>query len=201
MNITLRNRTQYPPAVRAEFENVASLVGAKFSQLLDSDGERNTTKRLLILHAYHTTTQQLSDATWTSLNFNSHVDLNNLTEVIPMTWLHSIAATTERFTVGPEAAGLARNRMMRIRARTSFAANATGSRGLKIVKNAANIRGGLTFVPAATVIGATSIAVEWSGRVVDGDVINVQAYQNSGGNLNIGSTTDYEQTFVELEML
>ncbi|HEU5451878.1 MAG TPA: right-handed parallel beta-helix repeat-containing protein [Terriglobales bacterium] len=77
---------------------------------------------------------------------------------------------------------------VRVSASLDFAANATGVRQMFLQHNGANLFG----FPAATInavsVGDTIVSgVSTVLSVATGDTFNVQAYQNSGGNLNVST--------------
>lgn len=72
--------------------------------------------------------------------------------------------------------------LFRLAAQVTFAANATGNRYLRAVVNGATIK--RAFAPATS--GATTLVeLAVTARLEPGDRLGVQAYQNSGGSLNL----------------
>lgn len=72
--------------------------------------------------------------------------------------------------------------VIEIETRARFDQNGTGARQIQVMLN-----GGLVEIPFATsgITGETTpVAITVWADCVDGDVLTVQVYQNSGGNLN-----------------
>jgi hypothetical protein len=130
--------------------------------------------------AYHSTTQSISNAVFTAVLFNS--------EDYDTGGFHSTVTNTSRFTVPSGAGGL-----YLITANILFAANATGQRVLQVRLNggssgiAAII--GQQIVPSATYSSVVMVASILTLNA--GDYVEVFAYQDSGGALNIGTATAY----------
>lgn len=126
--------------------------------------------------AYHNTTESISSATWTSASLNS--------EDYDVGTMHDTVTNNSRITVPTNGGGL-----YLITASVSFAANATGIRSTRIRKNgstlllqgtSSTIGGSITpMIPLSTVASLNAT-----------DYIEVQAYQDSGGALNIGSSSN-----------
>ncbi len=119
----------------------------------------------------------LTSGAVTALTFNSeHYDLD--TAWTPSEW-HSVASNTGRLTV-PAAAP---NSYFFIFGCVQFAFHATGDRLLRIRKNGAtsigevSCRSGSTISPAL-VVGVVDV-------LVAGDYVELLAYQDSGGALNV----------------
>lgn len=74
-----------------------------------------------------------------------------------------------------------------VTANLSFAANATGFRGIKGVWSGGNDLIG-TYTTSTGASGATSTTLANSIYMSDGDTLKIQGYQNSGGNLNYNTT-------------
>lgn len=150
----------------------------------------------ILLQAYHSAAQTIPDATWTDVLFNGHLEtaVYDTVDEAPST-IHNVSVLSQNFNIPTEVAGL-----VRIRATVGFAANATGSRGLVLMKNGGWGRGSMTFVPAATAVGATVISLTWMGKATAADIFKFQVYQNSGGNLDIGSASaEHVQSSADFE--
>jgi hypothetical protein len=82
----------------------------------------------------------------------------------------------------------------RIETSIEFAGNATGQRRLRILKNetytvrAPNVVGTLLSTTQVQPPGANALSfvAEWTGPLVAGDRITIEAFQSSGGNLALG---------------
>jgi hypothetical protein len=125
--------------------------------------------------AYHNTTQSLTNLAWTWVEFNS--------EDFDTGGMHDTAVNNDRVTIPAGGAGL-----YLIVGKVWFAANATGVRALNVVLNGNNSVMQLGFAPAPG-SDSTSCPIALLWPLSAGDYISVQAYQASGGALNIGSAT------------
>lgn len=129
--------------------------------------------------AFHSTTQNIDDSTWTAIAFDS--------ETFDVGALHSTVSNTSRFTVpsGGDGGYL-------LMAQASFAAASGGYRAVRFLKGlgATDIGGGVTESSPGTAAEAmvtTSLLVE----LVAGDVVEAYAFQSSGGSLAIGNAAAY----------
>ncbi len=125
--------------------------------------------------AFNSAVQSVADSTLTVLTLDS--------EDVDVGGMHSTSANTSRLTVPAGAAGF-----YYVFGQSSFAANATGVRGLELFKNGATA---LAFSQQIST-GAGPIAafsVLWAGALIATDYVELRAYQNSGGALNIGNAT------------
>lgn len=68
-----------------------------------------------------------------------------------------------------------------ITARCGFTANATGNRLLRIMKGSTAVARAVT---AGTATNATVVHMSYTGALVAGDTLKLQAWQSSGGNLD-----------------
>lgn len=129
------------------------------------------------VQATRTTNQSISGSTWTAISFGAEqFDLGS--------WWSS--GTDVVVPAGAIAAG-STTALVIVSARLQFLANSTGRRGLKILKN-------------GTQTGRTTVDAEGGGDTTDmlafdaflveaGDVITLEAYQSSGGSLNVGTAS------------
>lgn len=129
---------------------------------------------------YNNAAITLTTATETTLTFN--------TERWDTASLHDTGSNTGRLTVPTGADGI-----YSITAHVRFASNATGVRFVGIRLN------GSTFIAAdlrqAVNGDATVLSVPAKWQMVGGDYVEVRAYQNSGGNLDVTSTGNYSPEF------
>jgi hypothetical protein len=117
--------------------------------------------------------QAITTATHTLLTFE--------TEVRDVGGLHSTSPNTRRLTV-PE--GVSR---VRVSANAAFAANATGARSLRILKNGASLPG-VPFIRMVNTGASLAAVINVASGVLDvtpGDYFEASVYQDSGGNLNV----------------
>jgi hypothetical protein len=130
--------------------------------------------------AYHDTTQSISNAAFNAVSFNS--------EDYDTGGFHSTAVNTSRFTVPAGAGGT-----YLIIGHVVFAANGTGQRGLTIGKNGggATINGVSAFKSSPSGTYVTMVNIMAVLVLAAGDYIELLAYQDSGGALNIGVATTY----------
>lgn len=69
-----------------------------------------------------------------------------------------------------------------------FAASATGQRGVRVVRNGTPVPGTTVLVDAAA-SGETSLQTEWSSAMGAGDNLRLEVFQNSGGSINLQTTS------------
>lgn len=124
--------------------------------------------------AYHSTTQSLSDSTWSSLSMNS--------EDYDVGSVHDTATNNSRMTIPSGGTGF-----YLVTGAVGFAASGAGVRGARIAKNGSVV--GTNVTVPATGTGTTQIGVQWMGPLSAGDYVEVQGYQSSGGALNAGNAT------------
>jgi hypothetical protein len=129
--------------------------------------------------ANNSTTQSISNSTWTAVTFD--------TEDYDVGSMHSTSVNTSKFTVPTGGGGI-----YLLTAQVTFAANATGVRQIRFLKGSGATDIGGTS--ARSSVTATDIETLSSSLVVSlaaGDIVEVYAYQTSGGSLNIGSATAF----------
>lgn len=122
--------------------------------------------------AYKSANQSLSNATATMITFDS--------EFFDTDAIHSTSTNTSRFTVPAGKGG-----KWQLSTTLAYDANSTGFRQIRIVKNGTNFNN-LIAVPVTA--DGTHMSHTDIFELVATDYIELQAYQNSGGNLNILST-------------
>lgn len=136
---------------------------------------------------YNNASQSIGNATYTILNFNS--------EVFDTDTFHDTATNNSRITIPS-----GKNGKYLIVAKFHFAGNASGTNRLGgIVKNGTNVglfRG----------ITGNSSSVGWNASVildlVATDYIELEVYQDSGGNLNaLGGFAAPEYNFLQVQFL
>jgi hypothetical protein len=131
--------------------------------------------------AYYSTTQSVNNATWTPLTFDS--------EDFDTTNLHDISVNTDRVSISHTGLYL-------VSARAAFAANTTGSRAVGIAKN------GTTSAELQRVRFTTGVNAAAAGVHIEQiltllelregvDFVAALVYQDSGGALNVGSTSRF----------
>lgn len=141
--------------------------------------------------AFHNTTQSIADSTWTTLNLNS--------EDFDVGACHDNVTNNPRLTVPAGGDGL-----YLVCGVVSFAANTTGVRGARLMKNAGAVSiNCASIVPGASGAGAGSQVVTMAlAPLVAGDYVYMDGFQTSGAALNAGNAaTRYLQTqlfFVKL---
>lgn len=137
--------------------------------------------------ANHSTTQSLNNTTFTTLSFDS--------ETFDTNTFHDLVTNNSRFTI-PSAKG----GKFLLRASVEFAANGTGARHVVIRKNGTNA----AYVSSGNAGGSDATVVVCSAvlSAVATDYFDVQAYQSSGGALNVNSNTDTDKRhFFEIAYL
>ena len=127
--------------------------------------------------AYKSAAQSLTTATYTLVTFN--------TENFDTDSIHDNSSNTSRMTIPSGKGG-----KYLVTGQLLFATNSTGIRICEILKNGSNV----TYIqvqPATT--DATSLLINWVVNCVATDYIEVRAYQDTGGALNLnqnnGGTT------------
>lgn len=122
--------------------------------------------------AYHSATQSLSSGAWTSLSLNSE-DFDNGS-------CHDLVTNNSRLTVPASQGGV-----YILIAFIEFAGAAGGVRGLRFAKNGSNI--GPMFWQQE--LNESTIGNGCSGAIFQslsaGDYVEVQAFQDTGGALNV----------------
>jgi hypothetical protein len=124
---------------------------------------------------YKSAAQSIANTTSTTLTFDS--------EAFDTDAFHSNVTNNSRITIPAGKAG-----KYLVSALIVFATNATGIRGVSLMKNGATIAN-LVQGPS----GATNSTYSNGSAVFDlavADYLEIQVYQSSGGNLNVGSGSD-----------
>lgn len=129
---------------------------------------------------YNTATQTLTTATNTVVTFDS--------ERYDVGSCHSTSSNTSRLTVPSGEGGV-----YTIGASIGFAANATGERIVDILLNGTTIIARIRHPAGAASQIDMTITTEYT--LAAGDYVEVQLYQNSGGNLNTVAGGDYSPEF------
>ena len=132
-----------------------------------------------------TVTQSLPNAGWTALTFD--------TEIIDTDGGHSTATNTSRYVV--QTAG-----WYLLTAGVSFAASATGGRGLRFAKNGAAQGFGRVFT-APSPMYASDLNTSKRFLCAVGDYLEVQAFQNSGAALNTNYVANDSGSFMEVQFI
>jgi hypothetical protein len=113
--------------------------------------------------------QSIANATWVPVDWD--------TETIDGQGMHSTSSNIERIT--PNGAG-----WYAVNASVAFTANATGVRGVRLIKNGGTVPGGDALAPAFAGLDA-AINNTCIMYLAAGDNVRVEAYQSSGGALNV----------------
>lgn len=128
-----------------------------------------------------TTPQPFASGTFTAVTFNAE-DLDDDVDSIGG---HSTSTNTSRYTARYPGWYL-------LGGGCSFAANATGRRGVRWAVNGTAINGSFVIGPASaaneTAVAARAMLV----LLAEGDYVELQAYQNSGVSLNSVLTGDHQ---------
>ena len=138
--------------------------------------------------AYQTTNQSVADATWENITFDAeHFDSNSM---------HSAGSDPARIKCNSDGLYLCVFKV-------SFDTNTTGTRRAQIRENAAGSSSGGTARGVWTAPALASVDTTVSGarllRLVDTDYIEVFAYQDSGGALDV--TSGSAATWLQLMQL
>lgn len=125
--------------------------------------------------SYGNTNQAIATGTFTAVTFDSDEwDVGNC---------HSTTANPTRFTVPHGGAGV-----YLLSAVISFMTSAVGQRIIKVTKNGQEIRGNGYIMTSTGGVYVTGMSFSLVTPLNDGDYLEVIAYQDTGGNLNIGWT-------------
>jgi hypothetical protein len=124
--------------------------------------------------AFHNTTQSVANATWTAAAFNS--------EILDTSNLHDTATNTDRINVP-------RTGKYRITAQAEFAGNATGYRQARVTVNGSALARSTKIVPNNGASLEAQASIEIYAVLTAGDIVRLEAYQDSGGSLNLTSNT------------
>jgi hypothetical protein len=66
----------------------------------------------------------------------------------------------------------------------TFAANATGQRGIRLIGNGGTVILGTTTLVNTASVGVTNLCATWCKKMAVGDELRVEVWQSSGGNLD-----------------
>jgi hypothetical protein len=113
--------------------------------------------------------QSIPDDTWTTVEWTAEVDLGAM-------------HPTDDAVVYARRAGTFRSTWGAV-----FAANATGQRGVRILLEGSPIPGTTVLVDASA--GVTSLQTSWSSTMDAGDSLRLQVFQDSGGALDLQTTS------------
>jgi hypothetical protein len=135
---------------------------------------------------YRSSSQSVSNATNTSINFNA--------EFVDTDAFHDNSTNSNRLTVPAGKAG-----KYFITATANFAGNSTGIRQLLLYKNATNVAD--CVVPVNNSAGSTNCHVAIILDLAVADYMEFQVWQNSGGSLNVqgnapGTYTQFGMTYL-----
>lgn len=122
------------------------------------------------VRAFNSANIAVGSASWTSLTFDSEA-FDNAT-------MHSTSSNTSRLTSTVSGIYL-------VGATVHFAANATGTRQLRLYQNGATVVA--RNATSSTLSGSVVTVLEITALVnlPSGNYVEVQAYQDSGGSLNV----------------
>lgn len=110
--------------------------------------------------------------TWTTVDWTADVDLGAMHDnVVNSANVYTRREGNYRSTWG-----------------VTFAANATGQRGVRIVRNGTPIPG-TTVLEDAAAAGETALQVSWTSGMGVGDNLRIEVFQNSGGAINLQTTS------------
>lgn len=125
--------------------------------------------------AFHNATQSIPDSTVTSALLNS--------EDLDVGTMHDLVTNNSRLTIPTGGDGF-----YLVRATVAFAANATGLRRIDILKSGATVLATNRLISSGAG-DLTRFEATWFGNLVAADYVEAQAWQNSGGALNISLGT------------
>jgi hypothetical protein len=125
---------------------------------------------------FHNTTQSVADTTWTVAVFNS--------ELVDTSGLHDTTLEDRRDRVNVPRTG-----KYRITAQAEFAGNATGYRQARITVNGSALARSTKIVPNNGASLEAQAGIEIYALLTAGDIVRLEAYQDSGGSLDLTSNT------------
>lgn len=134
--------------------------------------------------AYHNTTQSLTSATPTALNFNS--------EDFDVGTMHDLVTNNTRVTIPTSNAGV-----YLVIGGTTFQANATGYRQLFLQKNGTTALQD-AVIPVNSGSQVTAFQVLTVVSLAAADYIELIATQNSGGALTAGNASRVDASFLQV---
>ena len=133
---------------------------------------------------YHNAAQAITTGMLTPLAFNSE----RYDRGTPSNNMHDTAVNNTRLVA--RVPGL-----YRVTAHVEWAAHATGKRELHLKLNGATYIGSIGYPTEPTGVTYMTVSTEWPLTTV-GDYVEVEAYQDSGGNLNVNSAASYSPEFL-----
>lgn len=129
---------------------------------------------------YHNADQTLTTGVTTTLNFNSErYDIGNL---------HDTATNNSRLTIPVSG-------VYQITANVFFALNATGFRAVNLLLNGTTLIGHTRQQAVAGGASGTALNISCDYELTAGNYIEVQAFQNSGGNLAVSVLGNFSPEF------
>jgi len=118
----------------------------------------------------------LGNGAWTPITFTA--------EDFDTSSIHNTAADTDRFVIPSNGA-------YQLAGKISYAANGTGVRGCRWTKNGTALSGSMIILPNTTVATPARIpAATMTANFIAGDIIRLEGFQESGGNLDTLSAAD-----------
>lgn len=178
---------------RAAFEALQAQMAEQWQVANTSEGQSKRT----IVSVFHNTTQNhTSSGSFVAVNFNAEDDLRSLATITVPANIHNTTTRPDRVMVPGNPGGPLV--WCHVRAKVTFAANATGDRGLRIMLNDAVVRRPV-HTRSATVTTAARVTAVASFPASPGDAIHIEAFQDSGGTLALGSTSRADANECEVE--
>lgn len=126
-----------------------------------------------------TATQTLTSSTWTALSYD--------VTVFDSYGGHSNSTNNTRYTA--QVAG-----WYMVFGCSSFVANATGQRGAAVSKNGTRVQGASGFIQTTSALPPSPPSPPTIVFLSVGDYVEIQGYQNSGGNLSTNSSSDLDSS-------
>ena len=192
MNILPPNGEYLTPEVKTALEAADAQLAGFWSAEHRANGTHKVQGRCI---AFHNTTQTLADATWTVCQLNS--------EQIDESDVDGTQAASQGMHYDGSAANNSRLYALvtgwhDVIARVTFAANATGARGIRVTKNGIT-RGAYVFITAvAGGVYSTILASSYALWLEAGEYVEMEAWQDSGAPLTCGSSAAFREQNNEL---
>jgi hypothetical protein len=147
---------------------------------VDAKGRVTASASAVTCQANHNANQSLTTGTWTTLSLNS--------EDWDSDGFHDTSTNNSRLTVPTGAGG-----KYLLAASVQFASNSAGLRGVRFLKGGTTVVGGLDLRNATS--STANFIVSAVVNLSAGDYVELQAFQSSGGNLNVETVSGYSPTF------
>jgi len=163
-------------------------VGAN-DTVLTADSSTATGLKWAVISTTFVGAEVSEDTSAQSIPNNTHTSVTFTAEFIDTDGFHSTVTNTSRITIPSGKDG-----KYRVFGQVTYNSNGTGNRRASIAKNGTRVRQTINNPTATASCFATAEGIL---SLVAGDYVEVQAYQNSGGALDVDFTLGYCKLQVE----